>query len=52
MTEQEPCKPGCPICTDTTPADQWDAPWPAYRWTPDLEEQPARAELATAGEGR
>lgn len=33
----EPCKPGCPICTDTTPPQDWDGPYTAYRWSPELE---------------
>jgi hypothetical protein len=35
----EPCRPGCPICTEPpTPADVWDGDWPAYRWSPEIEE--------------
>lgn len=34
----EPCSPACPICTDTTAPQDWEAPWPAYRWSPELEE--------------
>jgi hypothetical protein len=33
------CRPGCPICTDTTPPQDWDAPWPAYQWSPELEQE-------------
>lgn len=32
------CDPACPICTDTTPPEKWDAPWPAFRWSTELEE--------------
>lgn len=33
-----PCYSACPICTDTTPPEKWDAPWPAFRWSAELEE--------------
>lgn len=37
MTDEDHV-PGCPVCTDTTPPEQWDGAWPAYRWSPELEE--------------
>lgn len=27
---------GCLVCTDDTTAEDWDGPYQAYRWSPDL----------------
>ena len=31
-------KPGCLICNDTSAPENWDGPYQAYRWSPELEE--------------
>lgn len=38
MADDTPCRADCPICTDATEPQDWDGPYQAFRWSPDLEE--------------